>query len=240
MRLSLWSSRVSLFCLFGTQLCACASLVSDGKVGEREVRLDGTGFAWLDETVYVASSEGTDLKERDSDDVTLHFVFTSAVFDPTVDLRTLSVAERQRVEDDIARGDLLRLQIRRGDRLVAGDAFEYSTMETPVPGAGPYLSRVQLVLGAPVLEKDAEYPERIEAPARELEVDVELNGVEPRLLGVVDVAVRQGEDGLGAEGDITVRFDVDRVSERVAECNFAPEGTGAGLDPCGQLSLSQE
>lgn len=240
MRLSLWSSLLCPFCLVTASLSGCASLVSDGKVGEREVRLDGTGFAWLDETVYVASNSGAELKERDSDDVTLHVVFTSAVFDPTVDLRTLPVAERQRVEDDIARGDVLRLQIRRGDRLVAGDVFEYSTTENVVPGAAPYLSRVQLVLGSPVLERDAEYPERIEPPARELEVDVELNGVEPRLLGVVDVAVRQGEDGEGAEGDITVRFDVDHVSERVAECNFAPEGAGAGLDPCGQLSLSSD
>lgn len=219
------------------------SLVSEGKIGEREVRLDGTGFAWLDETVYETSGDQQRrLEPRESDEVVLNLLFTSALFDPTVDFRALPPAERQRVEQELAQGDVLLLRVRRGDRLIAGDELAY-TRGGEVPESAPYLASVDLVLGARPLEAGAEYPDVVERLGRGLAAQLDVGAVEPRLLGVVDVRVtRQPDDDHGAEGELTVRFDVERVSERVAECNFDPGRAShdGSVDPCDELRYTAE
>lgn len=219
----------------------CASLISEGQVGDRPVRLDGTAFAWLDETVYEPSGGRLVLKPRDSDDVVLRVFFSAAVFDPAVDLFSLPLAERQRVYDDVARSDRLELYVRRGDRIAPGDELRFDSAEVDVPQAGPYLSRVDLSLGSTPLERDADYPDQVDTLARLRTATLQVNELTPRVLGDVDVNVRQsGEGDTGSEGHVSVRFDIERVSERIAECNWAPDGAGSGVRPCDELSFSAE
>lgn len=217
-------------------LSGCTSLVSEGKVGDREVRLDGTGFAWLDETFYTLDDGAVTLRTRPSDDTVLNLMFTSAVFDPTVDLRSLSVAERARVEDALRTADQLFVRVRRGDRLLPGDELVFTSSADP-PDAAPFIASAALRLGTPPLEPGAAYPPVVEGVARGLRVALHVTEVAPRVLGELDVRIRRSaSDDDGVEGDVRVRFDVERVPERIAECNFDAQGAGSA-HPCDELQL---
>lgn len=222
---------------------ACGTLTSEGEIGGHPVRLDGTAFAWLDETVYEPDRGAWVLVERTNDDTTLHLRFTSAVFDPAVDLRTLPPAERAAILEEIAQGDFLAIDVRRGGSVRAGDVLTFDNQDPDVPETSPYIASALFSLGEPILDEESEYPEMVVRPASGLRVRLELNEVEPRLLGVlqVEVYVPDLEEDLSvAQGDVTVRFDLEPLPERLAECNFNPQGAGGQVDPCAALSLGDD
>src|SRR5688500_5390895 len=107
-------------------LAGCNAISVTGKLGERTLNIGGTLAAWLDETEYVADTRGGApvLKERASDAVLLHLIFTEAIYDPRVDFRALPAAERETIFSDIDRGDILFVDIRRGNVIRVGDPIE--------------------------------------------------------------------------------------------------------------------
>jgi hypothetical protein len=232
--------RIALLASLGLTAGCAGSLASSGDIGGQPVYLDGTGWTWIDETQYVFEDGGWSLQEYATDtSVTLHLRFSSAVFDPAVDMRGLSRAERDRIEEEIARGDYLELRIRRGDRLRAGDTLEYDSEEPSVPDASPFIGSSTFLLGDELLDNASEYPERVEALASRREARLELVSVEPRLAGVLDFEISAGEDDPDTvvEGTLQVRFDLQPLGERLAECNYDPTGVGGGgaLSPCETL-----
>lgn len=219
----------------------CGAILSEGSVGDRPVRLDGTGAAWIDETVYEPDEGGIILRERASDETSLHLLFSSVSFDPGADLRGLPMAERLSLIDAMNRGDLLRLSLRRGDRVGAGDTLLYDNEQPEVPESGPYIANVSLQLGDDPLTKDSEYPDTVGRAASGLRATLTLNQVEPRVLGELDLDVfaldgEAQQEGV-AEGKVELRFDVEVLPERLAECNFDPNGAGGLVSPCDTLSL---
>lgn len=227
-------------------LCAglasgCASLSSEGEVGGQPVLLDGTGAAWIDATKYEVDGGEFVLRERASDETALHLMFSSASFDPGVDMRTLPMADRLRISDEISRGDSLNLVVLRGDRVAAGDSLRYDSEDIDPPESGPYLAGVSFRLGLPTLDRESEYPDEVKRVATGRTARLDIEEVEERLIGVVDVEVTRADidDGRGAQGSFTVRFDVELLPERLAECNFdRTSGAGVGVDPCATLELN--
>lgn len=229
--------------LLGLLAAGCGSFVSSGDVGGRPVRLDGTGVAWMDTTTYEADQGEVVRTERPSDETTLHLLFSSVVFDPGVDIRSLPVAERLQLMYEMSRGDSLSMAIRRGDRVDEGDTLRYDNTDPEIPESGPYLASASLQLGEEPLSRESEYPDRIEWAGSGLRVTLTLNQTEPRIQGEADIEVfaREQEAELAgvAEGKVELRFDVEVLPERLAECNFDPAGAGGIVDPCDTLELGE-
>lgn len=217
----------------------CSSITSEGAVGDRSVDLAGAGFGWLDETVVVAEGGRLVLEERDSDETAFHLVFSGAAFDPGVDLAALSPASRQALAEDIERHDYLALVVGRGDRLEDGDEVEWASGQ-PVPDTGAYVASLAFRLGHEPLDGESEYPDEVSRLASGRRVGLALERVEDeRLQGTLEVALEAADADQGlevAEGTFTVTFDVERLGERLAECNYDPAGAGA-VDPCADLDL---
>jgi hypothetical protein len=247
MHRSPFASSLVVACLVGAlSLLGCGGVSGSGQVGGQAVLLDGTAFAWLDETTYEDTGDGLRLVLRPSDETTLHIWFSGAYFDPSRDVGGMRAAERQQLEDDLAAADLLRLEVTRGDRVVAGDSLDYDALDFELPGASPWLSSVDLRRGRAELPPGAVYPEAITTLAPHKKATLAVTQVAPRFSGSVGVRFDEADPDLypnapegGATGQLEVRFDVPLISERVAECNFAPNDAG-GVDPCARLDLAEE
>lgn len=220
--------------LVTTLVAGCnMSLSSSGSIGDQGVFLDGTGWAWLDETAYVTEDGALVRTSLEGNAARLQLRFSSAVFDPGVDLRALSAADARNVRDDVARGDLLTLVVRRGDRVAADDTYTWDASEVEVPDTSPWLALVDLQLADPPVTPGDEYPEELVRYGSERRGRVTFRAVSERIVGDAEVTIaRAPEDPAdAATGTVTVRFDVPLLSERLAECNWDRTGAGA-VDPC--------
>lgn len=220
---------------------ACSGVTSVGEVGDDPVRVDGTGFAWIDATSYVPEGDGFRLSDRPSDEVILHLAFTEAVFDPDVDLRSLSGAERERIERALLDGDFVQALVRRGDQLLPDDVLTYDSKSSGLPPeASPYLADVKVALGRPPVDRASTYPDEILPLGGGRTAQLRFDQTSPRLAGRLDVQITRSEDEADADAEVrrgafSVIFDVELLPERLAECNFDPAGAGSGVDPCGSL-----
>jgi hypothetical protein len=216
-------------------LAGCSGgLRATGSVGDRPLDLDGTGAAWIDQTEYVVGSSTLQLQDRPPAQVTLHLLFSGAVFDPSRRLDEGGALARAVVEEDIARSDRLELLVRRGDRLAAGDVLDIDTDDFDIPQASPFVDRVRLSLGADPQGDDAAYPSEVGLVAARRVGTLEITEVRPSLLGVVRFAIEPAASQEGSErvrGEVEVGFDLELIPEPIAECNFARGDQGV-LDPC--------
>jgi hypothetical protein len=227
----LYLSAIATLCALG----GCGDVSVTGNFDGRELRVSGTAFAWIDETEYVQDSGGGTpvLVDKRSDATILHLRFTEAVFDPRVDLRALPAGERQAILDDIARGDQLLIDVRRGGSLRPGDDVRLIDPGALPPEVLPFISSVKVILGEPLLSEATRYPDRVQRLGSQLTVDLDVTETSPLLVGRVDLEAERGPaegDGF-LEGTIEVSFSTELIPERLAECNFAPFDQGI-VDPC--------
>lgn len=218
----------------------CSNVTAIGEVAGVPVEADGTAFAWIDATAYVFDDDRFVLTDRPSEEVVLHLVFTEAEFDPSADLRSLSTAERARVEQDLKDGDRVDAFVRRGDQVLAGDTLDFqSGSSTLPPEAQPFLSDVQVALGRPPVGASNAYPDEVLPLGRDRRAQLEFEATSPRLVGRLDVQINADDDVEDLDdvraGAFSLLFDVELLPERLAECNYDPTGAGAGVDPCGTL-----
>lgn len=215
-------------------LCACSGVRSNGNVGDRDVVVDGTGIAWLDLTNYEFDGAGVELRELEPDSIRLFLLFSGAVFDPSEDFQSLPAAERLQIENDFARHDRLTVQIRRGDRLAGGDVLEFSTVDPVFSPTGPFVESSFLEIRE--AQVDGEFPDDVPFLGQQQQLTYEVTtfelpdeGGSGRVSGHIELDIARGE-GVGAEGNLEVFFDIPLLQERRAECNF---GLRAGAaDPC--------
>jgi hypothetical protein len=226
----------SIMCVVLVAGCGRGAVVT-GTFGERQLRVGGTIAAWVDLTEYVFE-EGTNtpvLVDRNTDDIVLHLLFTEAVFDPRQDLRALTAGERAALEADIARGDRLLVDVQRGNVLRNGDEIELiESNGTLPPEVLPFISRTLITLGEPVLDRGAKYPDTAPRIASGLDVSLRADETSPNLAGeiTIDAEAVDNVDAEGVlEGRVTITFDTELIAERLAECNFQPNGAGV-VDAC--------
>lgn len=210
---------------------SCSPVVVTGAFGDRALRVSGTAAAWVDATEYVVDSGGGApvLSDRDTDAVVLHLLFTEAVFDPRVDLRSLPAGERDAVRADIERGDQLRVDVRRGDVIRPGDPIELVPTDGSLPPEVlPFIEKVALALGEPVLDESSGYPERAPRIGTKLTAALNVEETSPELIAevVLEAARADGEGDGFLEGEVTVGFGAALLPERLAECNFAASDQG--------------
>ena len=221
MTLSVRWCAAAMLCVLG-----CSPIVVTGALGDRVLRVSGTAAAWMDATEYVEDSNGGApvLRDRSTDAVVLHLVFTEAVFDARADLRSLPAGEREAVRADIARGDQLRLDIRRGDVIRPGDRIKSVPSDGSLPPEVlPFVQNVALELGEPVIDASSAYPERAPRVGSRLTATFNVTETSPKLAGEITVVANKAEgegDGF-LEGEVVVAFAVELLPERLAECNFA-------------------
>jgi hypothetical protein len=213
---------------------ACSDVSVTGSFDGRELHVSGTVLAWLDQTFFQSDPAGGTpiLVDRGGNDVVMHLRFSEAVFDPRVDFRTLPSGERETLFADMARGDLLAVEVARGSAVRPGDELGLVT-DGNIPEVLPYITQVDVKLGEPVLAPDTQYPERVERIASDRTATLDVRSTSPELEATLTVKAKRGEDdGEGyAEGSVTVDFHTELLPERIAECNFAPGDQGVA-DAC--------
>lgn len=217
---------IRVVCAVACFISGCSPVVVTGAFGERALRVSGTAAAWVDATEYVVDSAGGTpvLRDRTTDDVMLHLFFTEAVFDPRTDLRSLPAGERDAVRADIERGDRMLVDVRRGDVVRPGDDIELVPTDGSLPPEVlPFIEKIAITLGEPVIDESTGYPERAPRIATELTAALEVTETSPELVGevIVSAAKAPGEGDGFLEGEVSVGFDVELLPERLAECNFA-------------------
>jgi hypothetical protein len=214
--------------------CDGSGVSVSGAFGERPLRVDGTVAAWLDGTTYVLDGGVPVLKDKNTDDAVLHILFTEAVFDPTTDFAALTAAERTTLETDVARGDRLLLDVRRGGVLRDGDEVDLVPDDGSLPPEVlPFLQRVLVSFGAPAVGPSDPYPEVAPVLGSDVTAQLVVSSASPVLAGEVVIGAERGDaDPTGVlTGEVTVAFEVPLSSERLAECNFDADGAGA-VDAC--------
>lgn len=231
--------RLGLVALVAGAASGCSDVGVVGTFGDRELRVAGTAFAWIDATEYIEDpGDGTPvLVDKKNDAVILHLRFTEAVFDPRADLGALPAGERQGILDEIARGDRLSLEVRRGGSLRPGDDVRLVPDDGSLPPEVlPFISSVDVVLGEPVIGESTRYPDQVSRIASTLTADLEVDETSPDIVGALDLsAARKESEGDGfLEGKVTVTFRIALLPERLAECNFARADQGV-VDPCSGL-----
>lgn len=212
-------------------LAACSEVHVTGAFGDRPLRVSGTVAAWIDETEYVVDSAGGApvLRDRATDAVLMHLFFTEAVFDPRVDFRALPAGERSSLLDDIERGDRLLVDVRRGNVVRAGDPIELvSTSGELPPEILPFIDKVVVSLGQPVIDEATTYPDRAEQVGGDVDAKLDVAETSPQLVGSLTVAATkaQGQGDGFLEGEVTIDFGTELLPERLAECNFAEFAAG--------------
>jgi hypothetical protein len=213
-------------------LCAgCSEVSVTGAFGDRALRVSGTVAAWVDETEYIADTDGGApvLSDRDTDAVLMHILFSEAVYDPRVDLRTLPAGEAEAIRADIDRGDRLLLDIRRGNVMRPGDPIALVPSDGSLPPEVlPFIEKVSISLGEPVIDESTSYPERAARIGSKLDAALDVAETSPELVGVVTVKAEKDEDeGDGfLEGRVEISFGAELLPERLAECNFAAFAQG--------------
>lgn len=219
--------------------CACATVGCTrvqvtGELGGEPLQVTGTAVAWLDETAYVQEDDtaAPELVDRSTDDTVLFLRFFEATFDAEADFAALPAGQRQRIADDIAQGDQLLVEIRRGNVLREDDEVKLvNDVGGLPPEILPYLSAVDVRFGAPPLH-DSRYPEHAPRLGSDRKALLEVDTLSPDFSGKLTFEVKEadGEADL-VTGKVTVFFAVELLPERLAECNFSPGGAGA-VDPC--------
>lgn len=213
-------------------LCAgCSDVAVTGAFGDRALRVSGTVAAWVDETEYVADTNGGApvLTDRDTDAVLMHILFTEAVYDPRVDLRALPAGEADAIRADIDRGDRLLLDIRRGNVMRAGDPIALVPSDGSLPPEVlPFIEKVSISLGEPVIDASTGYPDRAERVGSKLDAGLDVTETSPELVGIVTVKAEKatGEGDGFLEGRVEISFGAELLPERLAECNFAQFAQG--------------
>jgi hypothetical protein len=220
----------------GTGCGAGDTVAFSGDVAGRPVRATGTVAAWVDATAFVVDEDGaTVLQDRVDGDARLHLRFFELAFDPSTSFDRLSSAERATLVEELARGDVLAVDVVRGASLRDGDTIR-AVGDRGVPEVLPYIERVSLALrdagrGA------ASYPASLPgAVVVDDTATFDVETVAPRLQGtlrfqVVGVAATGDVGDDDGEDDITVAFSTTLLPERVAECNFDRDGAGV-VDAC--------
>ncbi len=221
----------------GALFSGCSPVVVSGDFGGRALDIGGTAAAWLDETAYVADAGGDTpvLKDRATDAVVLHLMFSQAVFDPRVDLRTLSAADRQAILDDIARGDELLVDVSRGNVIREGDkniTLVKSDGSLP-PEVLPFISDVTIHLRSPVISEADRYPDRVAQVASDRTARLVVEQTSPELSATLEIGAKKSDNENKGflEGNIKVQFTLELLPERLAECNFA-RGDAGVVDAC--------
>lgn len=221
---------------FLAAVSGCADTTVVGSFGDRELHVAGTAFGWIDATEYVEDVGGGTpvLADRRVDATVLHLRFTEATFDPRVDLRALPRGERQAILEDIARGDQLAVDVRRGNAIRPGDDVQFAPPGTLPPEVLPFISAVSVTFGEPVVGPSTKYPDRVPQLGTDLSAELEVDESSPELAGVLRLEAKKASaDGDGfLEGSVEVAFHFELLAERLAECNFAPDGQGVVVDPC--------
>jgi hypothetical protein len=212
----------------------CTRVQVTGELGGEPLQVTGTAVAWLDETTYVQEDDGSapELVDRNTDDTVLFLRFFEAAFDAEADFAALPAGQRQRIFEDIAQGDQLLVEIRRGNVLREDDKVKLvDDVGGLPPEILPYLSSVDVRFGAPAL-RDARYPETAPRLGSDRKALLEVDTLSPEFGGKLTFEVKEaeGESDL-VTGKVTVLFAVELLPERLAECNFSPAGAGV-VDPC--------
>jgi hypothetical protein len=229
-------SRVIFVGAIAACAAACGNVTVQGTLGGRTLDVGGTAFGWIDATQYVVDNGGGApvLEKRNADDVLLHLVFTQAQFDPSVDLRTLPTAERTDIENELARGDRLDVDVRRGNVIRPGD--DISTVKNDgslPPEVLPFVDSVDVQLGDEAIVQTDTYPDRAPRVGGDRTVKLHVDDTAPELVGKLTftAAKAKGETDGFLEGTVTISFAIELLAERLAECNFDPAGAGV-VDPC--------
>lgn len=219
-------------CTLCALLCVgCSEVSVTGAFGDRVLRVSGTVAAWVDETEYVADTDGGAplLRDRDTDAVLMHILFTEAVYDPRVDLRSLRAGEADAIRADIDRGDRLLLDIRRGNVMRPDDEVALVPSDGSLPPEVlPFIEKVTINLGEPVIDESTSYPDRAERVGSKLDAALDPTETSPELVGVVTIKAEKAEgegDGF-LEGKVEIAFGTELLPERLAECNFASFAQG--------------
>jgi hypothetical protein len=216
-------------------IAGCGDVTVTGTLGDRALNVGGTAFGWIDGTQFIADAQGSPvLQTRPTDQTHLRLFFSEAVFDPSVDFRTLPSSERAGILDDIARGDLLHVDIARGNVIRSGD----QNIELVPPGALPpevlpFIDLADIALGVDEVTASDRYPDRAPRAGSNRTVRLTVSQTSPELVAKLAVSVKNApaeHDGF-SEGDITVSFGISLLPERLAECNFDSGGEGV-VDPC--------
>jgi hypothetical protein len=231
----------------GARLVACGVVCSvgacaptadvriTGTVGGRALRATGTVVAWVDRTLYVPDDDGAlVLVDRAVGDTRLQLRFFESVFDPATSFDRLTSGERAALEDELARGDQLGVDVARGAALRDGDEIA-SVAGDGVPEVLPYIASIDVAV-RDAARGAASYPETlVGAVVVDDDATLSVNTVAPRLAGELRFHVAGGNasaDSGDDDGDeISVAFATALLPERVAECNFDRSGAGA-VDAC--------
>lgn len=207
---------------------ACGALTSNGNIGGRDVTLDGTGLAWLDETEYLPTNAAPELVRRSNDRVELNLLFTGSIFNPD-DLVFRS--EREDIVSEVLKNDRFLVQVARGDRLAVGDEMSFDNNDPVIARVRPYIVGASLALGEE--ERLDEYPDTPLVPGSNQTTLLSIARFDTRISGKITFTL-EAENGSEEGGELEVRFDVPRVGERVGECAFAQSAAGI-VDPCSTL-----
>jgi hypothetical protein len=223
--------------------CARSSASVEGKIGDRDVFIGGTVFGWLDETRYEVDDGALALRDRGTDETVLYVTMTGAQFDPAVDFRTLPIERRAQISDDVSSGyDSLSMTIHRGNRLEEGDTLTYDSEDFDIPDNDAYLSSISLRLGRQALTSASTYPDEVDVIASERVVDLDVEAkTDERLTGTMtfEIVKANGDNRDNViEATLQIRFDVELLPERLAECNFSNQGAGV-VDPCADLDFAE-
>src|SRR5262249_33413398 len=158
------------------------------------------------------------------------------VFDPREDLHALPAAEREQVLDSINNGDRLFVDVRRGNVIRAGDKhIEIVKSEEGAlpPEVLPFIQKVAIVFGTPVITEHDRYPTRVDQPGSDISANLSVIDVSPDFHAALDITVKKGVDETDGflTGNLNVSFSIELLSERLAECNFA-QGDAGIINAC--------
>jgi hypothetical protein len=194
-----------------------------GTIAGQPVLAVGTVAAWVDRTGYIVDGEGAPvLADRPATASVLHLRFFEAVFDPAVSFEALSPAARAALQDRIARGDAVSVDVGRGVALRAGDRIT-AAEDGAIPEVLPWVAGASVALRTEV-DAGSDYPEELPvADVAATTATLKAHAVAPRLEGTIELTFDDDE--------LVVDFAATLLPERTAECNFAREAAGI-VDAC--------
>lgn len=217
-----------------------------GSIGNREVSVGGTVYAWWDLTSYDVDDNGHLFKQtRDSEDQVLHIQLYGYGFNPREDQRFWSWEDQIKFHYELSQHDQMQFSVNEAGTLNNGARLTYNNEEPPSAGEGPFLSSVSFSAAPVKVNESNDYPDTVKAMGTRNLVTLELKEVErepgKNIAGSFEIKIEKSDsdDASVATGTLTGDFSASIVHERLAECNNGV-GAGFGVDPCADLELDGE
>lgn len=220
---------------------------TSGSVGDREVSLGGTVYAWWDLTTYDIDDNGNLFKQtRDSADQVLHIAMYGYAFNPREDRRFWSWEDQLKFYYESEKQDQLFFDVYEAGGLNNSARLNYNNEEPPTAGEGPFMGEPSFSPAPVKVNEGNEYPETVKYLGSRRIYTLELTQVEreagQNIVGSFELKIEKSDSDDGGSvvtGTVTGDFTASVVHERLAECNNH-QGAGFGVDPCEDLEIDGE